>query len=141
MARILALDVGQKRTGISVTDPLQLIASALETVSTAQLVPFLHKYLAAEKVDKLVVGLPVTLQNEPSSNHALVLQIMKQLSRAFPTLQIETHDERFTSSMAKQTVLASGINKKARQKKENMDKISATLILQSYMEQRSMNNS
>jgi putative holliday junction resolvase len=138
MARILALDIGQKRTGVSVTDPLQLIASALDTVPTEQIVPYLQKYLASENVEKLVVGLPVTLQNEPSSNHTFVLQTIRQLRKAFPTLALETHDERFTSSMAKQTVLASGINKKARQKKENMDKISATLILQSYMEHRSL---
>jgi putative Holliday junction resolvase len=136
MARILALDVGSKRTGISVTDPLQMIASALETVSTHELIKFLKNYLAQQEVEKLVIGLPVDLKNAPSSNHAFVVKTIQSVKKTFPHLPIETHDERFTSSMAKQTMLASGINKKARGEKENVDKISATLILQSYMEQQ-----
>jgi len=141
MARILALDVGQKRTGLAVTDHLQIISTALETVVTDQLVTYLKHYLAVEEVEKLIVGLPVTLQNQSSSNYSHVVQIMDRLRKNFPGLPIETHDERFTSSMAKQIILASGINKKARREKENMDKISATLILQSYMEQTSFKKS
>lgn len=134
----MAFDIGQKRTGIAVTDPSQIIASALNTIDTHKLTEFLKQYLQLEPVEKLVLGLPVDLQNQPSSNQPLVLQMIGKIKKMFPELPIETHDERFTSSLAKQTVLASGINKKARRQKENMDKISATLILQSYMEQTAM---
>jgi putative Holliday junction resolvase len=99
---------------------------------------FLKHYIQQEPVEKLVIGLPVDLQNQPSSNQPLVLNMIGKIKKMLPHLPIETHDERFTSSLAKQIVLASGINKKARRQKENMDKISATLILQSYMEQMAL---
>lgn len=138
MARILAFDYGKKRVGVAVTDPLQMIASALDTIDAAQIIAFTTKYIQVEKVEAFVVGIPKTLSNEDSSNAAAVQKFITQLKAAFPEVPIYGVDERFTSSMAFQTMIDSGLKKKDRRDKATVDKISATIILQSYMEQKAV---
>lgn len=138
MPRLLAIDYGLKRTGIAVTDPLQIIATALETVLTADLMAFLKKYVASEPVETFVVGMPRQLDNTATNNTPHVVGFVKRLKEAFPDIPVHTHDERFTSSMALQSMLASGTSKKDRREKGNIDKVSATIILQSYMEGRTL---
>ncbi|WP_136467342.1 Holliday junction resolvase RuvX [Flagellimonas onchidii] len=133
MARILALDYGKVRTGIAVTDELQLIASGLTTIETNDLIPFLVDYLEKEKVEKFVVGLPKQMDNTPSESEALIQPFLKKLSAKFPSIPIERQDERFTSKIAFQSMLDSGMKKKKRQNKALVDEISATLILQAYL--------
>lgn len=133
MARILALDYGKVRTGIAVTDELQLIASGLTTVETKNLISFLAEYLSKEQVEKFVVGLPKQMDNTPSESEALIQPFIAKLSSRFPKIQIERQDERFTSKMAFQSMLDSGMKKKKRQNKALVDEISATLILQAYL--------
>ena len=139
MSRILAIDLGTKRTGLAVTDPLQIIATALETVATQDLISYLKKYMEKEPVEIIVMGMPKRLNNEDSDTTALVKQYIEKLKTAFPTKQIATIDERFTSSMALDAMIAGGMKKKDRREKGNVDKISATIILQSYMETNSRN--
>ena len=134
MGRILAIDYGTKRTGIAVTDPLQLIANALTTVRSCDLLQFLTDYFAKEQVDRVVIGMPKNLNNQPSKNAQYVKIFEKQFQKAFPTIPISEVDERFTSTIAHQAMLAGGMKKKDRQNKEVVDSISATIILQSYME-------
>ena len=134
MARILAIDYGQKRTGIAVTDPLQMIANGLTTVDTPKIYTFLAEYFAKEEVETIVVGLPKTLRNEPAEVTRLINPFVEKLRRLYPDKKIELIDERFTSKMAFQTMIDSGINKKARQNKALIDQISATIILQNYLE-------
>ena len=134
MGRILAIDYGTKRTGIAVTDPLQIIASSLTTVRSCDLIAFLKDYFAKETVDHVVIGMPTTLRNEPSENAQYVKIFEKQFKKEFPTMPISEIDERFTSTIAHQTMIAGGMKKKDRQNKEVVDSISATIILQSYME-------
>jgi len=138
MARILAFDYGKKRVGVAVTDPLQMIASGLDTIDTPLIISFTTKYIQVEKVESFVVGIPKTLSNEDSSNAAAVQKFITQLKGTFPDIPIFGVDERFTSSMAFQTMIDSGINKKARRDKATVDKISATIILQSYLEQKAI---
>lgn len=133
MARILAIDLGLKRTGIAVTDPLQIIATALETVETSHLISFLQDYMEREQVEQFVVGLPKKLNNEDTDMTSHVRQWVEKLKKKFPAVPIALVDERFTSSIAKQAMIAGGMKKKDRRVKGNVDKISATLILQSYM--------
>ncbi len=133
MARIIALDYGKVRTGIAVTDKLQLIASGLTTVPTQKLLAFLSDYVAREPVERFVVGLPKRMNNTPSEAEALIQPFLQQLSTKFPDLPIERYDERFTSKIAAQSMLDSGVKKKQRQNKALIDEISATLILQSYL--------
>jgi putative Holliday junction resolvase len=137
MPRILAIDYGKKRTGLAVTDNLQMIANALDTVASNELFDFLKKYLAKESVEAFVVGLPKTLSNQDSENAARVRKTIEQLKITFPDLLIYGIDERFTSSMALQTMSMGGLKKKDRQDKSMVDKISATIILQSFLEQKS----
>ena len=139
MSRILAIDLGTKRTGLAVTDPLRIIATALETVATQDLISYLKKYMDIEPVEIIVMGMPKRLNNEDSDTTALVKQYIEKLKIAFPTKQIATIDERFTSSMALDAMIAGGMKKKDRREKGNVDKISATIILQSYMETTSRN--
>ena len=136
MARILALDYGRKRTGVAVTDELQLIASGLTTVRTHDLIVFLKKYLNDEIVECIVVGEPKQMNNMPSESEALIKPFLKQLSKAFPKMLIERQDERFTSKMAFQTMIDSGLKKKQRQDKALVDEISATIILQAYLNKK-----
>ncbi|WP_345269712.1 Holliday junction resolvase RuvX [Nibrella viscosa] len=136
MGRIIAIDYGAKRTGIAVTDPLQIIASALETVPSHQLLDYLKKYAATEPVDAFVVGMPKRLDNTDTNNTPLVKAFVKKLQAAFSDVPVHLHDERFTSSMALKAMIASGTSKKDRREKGNIDKVSATIILQSFMESR-----
>ena len=133
MGRVLAIDHGRKRTGLAVTDPLRIIASALDTVPTAEVIAYLKAYLAREEVDGFVVGLPMGLDGRPTDATAGVEAFLKQLRKAFPGKWIETVDERFTSSLAKQAVLQSGIGRKARRDKAQLDRISATIMLQDWL--------
>ena len=136
MGRVLAIDYGKKRTGLAVTDPLRIIATPLETVSTAELLTFLQAYLKKEAVDEFVVGMPKTLMNEDSEIAPLVRKFIEQLKKLFPEKMVHQADERFTSSMAKRALIDGGMKKKDRQNKENVDKISATIILQSFLDSR-----
>ncbi|ASV29079.1 Holliday junction resolvase RuvX [Maribacter cobaltidurans] len=133
MGRILALDYGQKRTGVAVTDELRIIASGLTTVPTNDLIPFLTQYLEEESVDVLVVGEPKQMNNQPSESEVYITPFLKQLSVSFPNLKVVRQDERFTSKMAFQSMLDGGLKKKQRRNKELIDEISATLILQDYL--------
>lgn len=134
MGRILAIDYGTKRTGLAVTDPLRIIATALETVPTTDLLKFLQTYLAKETVDEFVVGMPKTLKNEDSEIAPLVRTFVEELKKTFPEKPVHLADERFTSRMAMQAMIAGGMKKKDRQVKGNVDKISATIILQSFLD-------
>lgn len=136
MARILAIDYGLKRTGIAVTDPLRIIATALETVETGKLLSFLKAYFQREPVDQLVVGMPKRLSNEDTDMTPHVRQLVEVLNKQFPDKPVALIDERFTSSIALQTMIDGGMKKKDRRVKGNVDKISATLILQSFLESR-----
>ena len=133
MGRILALDFGEKRTGIAVTDEMQIIASGLTTVNTVDLLQFLEDYLAKELVELFVVGLPKQLNNKASQSEVFIGPFLEQLRAKFPGVPIERVDERFTSKMAFQTMIDSGLKKKQRQNKSLIDEISATIILQSYL--------
>lgn len=134
MGRILALDFGQVRTGIAVTDPLQIIAGGLTTVLTPELETFIDNYIHSEQVDVIVIGFPKTLQNEPAEVTRLINPLVGRLRHKYPNINIELIDERFTSKMAFQTMIESGISKKARKNKALIDQISATIILQNYLE-------
>ena len=136
MPRLLALDLGQKRTGVAVTDPLQIIASPLETVLTKELWAWLQTYLAKEAVEAIVVGLPVNEANEPSALHPQAIQLMNRLRNAYPALKVEAEDERYTTRMATRAIREAGLTKTARRDKALYDKVSASIILQSYMERQ-----
>lgn len=134
MGRILAIDYGTKRTGLAVTDPLRIIATALETVDTNLLIEYLKKYFVKEIVDEVVIGMPKQLNNEDSETAPLVRKFVEIFKGNFPDKPIALADERFTSTQAQRTMIASGMKKKDRQVKGNVDKISATLILQNYLQ-------
>ena len=133
MARILALDYGKVRTGIAVTDELQLIASGLTTVATGQLLSFLEEYLQKEEVERIVIGLPKQMDNTASESEVLIQAFLEKLTTKFPNIPVERQDERFTSKMAVQSMMESGVKKKKRQDKALVDEISATLILQAFL--------
>ncbi|MGB3949039.1 MAG: Holliday junction resolvase RuvX [Bacteroidia bacterium] len=133
MARIMAIDYGSKRVGIAVTDPLQIIATGLTTVHSKDLIDFLKNYFLKEPVECIVVGEPKRLNNEPSDSARFINPFVVHLKRTFPSIKVERLDERFTSKMAFQTMIDSGLKKKDRQNKELVDEISATIILQDYM--------
>ena len=137
MARILAIDYGTKRVGIAVTDPLKLIANPLTTVPTKDIITFLSQYLHDEEVEEIVVGMPRDLFNNDSHSTQAVKQFVNQLKRKFEAYPLHLHDERFTSKMALDAMIRSGSSKQDRRKKENIDKLSAAIILQSYMEAQS----
>jgi putative Holliday junction resolvase len=136
MGRILAIDYGRKRTGLAVTDPLRIIATALETVSTNELLQYLKTYAQKEPVDEFVIGMPKTLRNEDSETAPLVRKFIEELKKNLPNKPVHQVDERFTSSIAQRTMIEGGMKKKDRQVKGNVDKISATIILQSYLDSR-----
>ncbi len=136
MARILAIDYGKKRTGLAVSDELQLIAGGLTTVATATLIEYILDYVKREPVERIVVGLPKQMNNTPSENMCRIEPFVNRLRKLLPDMPVEYHDERFTSVLAHQAILASGIGKMARRNKELVDEVSATIILQSYMESR-----
>jgi putative Holliday junction resolvase len=133
MPRILAIDYGKKRTGIAVTDELQLIASGLTTVSTNELFNFLKEYTKNEQVELFLVGEPKQMDSSASESEVLIIPFIKKLKELFPEIPIERVDERFTSKMALQTMIDSGLKKKQRQNKALIDEISATIILQTYL--------
>ena len=133
MGRLLAIDYGTKRTGIAVTDELQIIASGLTTVSTPDLIVFLKDYVSKETVDKIVVGLPKQMDNTHSESEVYIQKFLEKLEKQIPNIPIVRVDERFTSKMAFQTMIDGGLSKKQRTNKALVDEISATLILQSYM--------
>ncbi|MCB9188231.1 MAG: Holliday junction resolvase RuvX [Flavobacteriales bacterium] len=136
MSKILAIDYGTKRVGIAVTDDLQIIASGLTTVHSSELVTFLEAYFKQNNVEAIVVGMPKTLQNERADSTKEVEKIVTHLTRKFPAIRIETIDERFTSSLASKAILQSGLKKKQRKDKSLIDEVSATIILQDYLQQK-----
>ena len=139
MSRVLAIDYGVRRTGIAVTDPMQIIANGLTTVDTRQLLAFLKDYVAKEPVECIVVGKPMQTNGRESENLANVRRFVEQLQKQLPQIPVEWWDERFTSVMAHQTMLESGIGKMARRNKALVDEISACIILQGWMERRPLN--
>lgn len=140
MARILSIDYGKKRTGLAVTDPLRLIAGGLATVSTSELFNYLQDYIKKEQVEKVIIGKPLQTNGEPSENLNRVQQFVNRWKKAIPQIPIEYYDERFTSVLAHRAILDCGIGKKARQNKALVDEISATILLQDYMESRLYKN-
>lgn len=134
MPRIIAIDYGTKRTGLAVTDPMKMIATPLEMVPSAKVLLFLEEYLKKEAVELFVIGMPKTLENKDSDNAQFVKLFMIQLKKKFPEMPVYTIDERFTSSMAMSAMIEGGMKKKDRRDKSNVDRISATIILQSYLE-------
>lgn len=134
MPRILAIDYGKKRTGLAVTDPLKIIATGLGTVPSHELVPYLKKYFAAEAVELILIGLPRNLDGSATDATALVEECVRILHKHFPQIPVKKVDERFTSKMAFQSMLDSGLKKKDRQQKGLVDEISATIILQEYLQ-------
>lgn len=133
MGRVLAFDFGEKRTGIAVTDELQIIASGLTTVDTKKIFSFLTEYLKKETVELFIVGEPKQMNNTASESEQFIQPFLKKLNTTFPKIPIKRIDERFTSKMAFQSMIDSGLKKKQRQNKALVDEISATLILQSYL--------
>ena len=138
MARILSIDYGKKRTGLAVTDPLQLIAGGLATVSTSTLFEYLSQYVAKEAVERIVIGEPRQPNGQPSENLARVQQFVNRWRKAMPQIPIEYYDERFTSVLAHQAMLEGGLRKKARLDKALVDEISATIILEDYMRSKKL---
>ncbi len=136
MGRILAIDYGRKRTGIAVTDTLQMIAGGLATVPSAELVPWIAAYVEKESVERIVVGQPKQMNNEPSENMKYVEVFVSHLKRTVPDVPVEFYDERFTSVLAHKAMIDGGLKKKKRQDKGLVDEISAVIILQSYLENK-----
>ena len=133
MARILCIDYGGKRTGIAVTDPLQIIATALQTVETHMLFVFLKNYLKLEEVERILIGHPLNLDDSPTHATPLVEAAIKRLNKEFPQLPIERVDERFTSKLAGRAMLEMGMKKKQRREKGQIDQIAAAIMLQEYL--------
>jgi putative holliday junction resolvase len=137
MGRILAIDYGTKRIGLAVTDPMQIFASPLNTVSPAEFDSFIESYLKTEVVDTFVIGYPVQMNNQPSETVRYINPFIKKLKKTFPEKHIHLVDERFTSQMALRTMIDGGVKKKDRKDKSIVDKISASIILQSFLDNRS----
>lgn len=136
MGRILALDYGRKRTGVAVTDPLQMIANGLDTIETHKLEAFLSDYMARNEVETIVVGMPKQMNNEVSESYTYIKPFVEKISKKYPLIKIEMVDERFTSKLAMRAMIDGGVKKSDRRNKGLVDKVSATIILQSYLEQR-----
>ena len=136
MARILSIDYGRKRTGLAVTDPLQIIAGGLATVSTSELFDWLQSYMLREPVERIVIGEPRQPNGQPSENLQRVQQFVNRWRKVHPEVPIDYYDERFTSVLAHQAMLDGGLRKKARQDKALVDEISATIILEDYLRSR-----
>ena len=134
MARILTIDYGLKRTGIAVTDPLQIIATGLATIESKELIPFLKKYFVTEQVELIIIGLPKNWDESDTHGTPLVEVAIKKLQKEFPAIPLKTVDERYTSKMAKDAMLQMGMKKKDRRIKGNVDIIAATIILQEYLQ-------
>ena len=133
MSRIISLDIGKKRTGIAVSDPLQIIATALETVDSNELIGYLKKYIAREQVEKVLVGYPLNFDNTPTDATPLVDKFILKFGNVFPQMPVEKIDERMTSKMASQAISGMGLKKKDREKKELIDTVSAVMMLQEYL--------
>ena len=138
MARIISIDYGKKRTGLAVTDPLQLIAGGLATVATSERFDFLQQYVAREPVERMVVGEPRQPNGQPSENLQRVQQFVNRWRKAMPQIPIEYYDERFTSVIAHRAMIDGGLKKKARQDKALVDEISATIILEDYLRSKKL---
>ncbi|MFI5221451.1 MAG: Holliday junction resolvase RuvX [Bacteroidia bacterium] len=136
MARVLAIDYGTKRVGLAVTDPMKIIANTLTTVHAKDVIRFLKEYLAKEEVECFVVGKPLKLSGAVSDSFIHVEKFINLLRKSFPDIPVEMVDERFTSSLARNTLHQMGLNKKNREKKENLDQVSAAIILQTYLEMK-----
>ena len=136
MGRILALDAGRKRVGLAVSDPMQMIANALDTVSAHEVLNFISAYVKREQVDVFVVGLPKQMNGNDSESMQYIRPLLKKLQENFPTIELVLFDERFTSAMAHKTMLEGGLKKKQRQDKALVDRIAATIILQGYLESK-----
>lgn len=134
MARILAIDYGTKRVGVAVTDPLGMIAGALATVDTSRIFDFLNEYLTVNDCNRLVIGYPLTLRNEPAEVTREIDRFIERFASLYPYIEVIKYDERFTSKLAFDTILASGIGRRKRRDKAVIDRISATIILQNYLE-------
>ena len=134
MARIICIDYGGKHTGIAVTDPLQIIATGLTTIETKNFIPFLKDYFSKEQVEKIVIGMPTNWDDTDTHATPLVKRAIEQLKKNFPTMPIETVDERYTSKMAKKAMLEMGMKKMQRRDKKLVDEIAATIMLQEYMQ-------
>lgn len=133
MARIISIDYGGKRTGLAVTDPLQIIATGLAAVESKDLITYLQKYFIAEQVELIIIGMPTNWDDSDTHGTPLVKAAIKKLEKAFPTMPIKTVDERYTSKMAKAAMIEMGMKKKDRQIKSNVDVIAATIMLQEYL--------
>ncbi len=133
MPRIMAIDYGQKRVGLAVTDPLKIIASPLDTVPTSGIMQFLDQYLAKEEVEKIIIGMPYRADGSLPQWADQIQSFAEKLQKKFPDIEIEFVDERYTSKMAQQALISGGFKKKDRRKKENLDRISATIMLQEYL--------
>ncbi len=138
MARIICIDYGGKRTGIAVTDPLQIIATGLTTIETKNFISFLKDYFSKEQVEKIIIGMPLNMDETATHATPLVINAIKQLNKHFPKIPVETVDERYSSKMAKAAMLEMGMKKMQRRKKELVDEIAATMMLQEYMERMQM---
>lgn len=136
MKRLVGIDYGKKRVGVAVSDPLMIFASPLETVPTANIINYLKTYTSKEEVEKFVVGYPINMDNRPSEAAKYVDIFLKQLRKAFPQIPVELEDERFTSVLAFQSLIDSGVKKMDRRDKSAVDKVSAALILQTYMDRK-----
>lgn len=134
MARILAIDYGTKRVGVAVTDPLGMIAGALATVDTPRIFDFLNEYLTVNDCNRLVIGYPLTLRNEPAEVTREIDRFIERFASLYPYIEVIKYDERFTSKLAFDTILASGVGRRKRRDKAVIDRISATIILQNYLE-------
>src|ERR1700741_197728 len=139
MPRILALDYGKKRTGIAVTDPLQIIATALDTVDSNELIGYLKKYMLQEQVEKILVGYPLNMDNTPTDATPLVEKFILKFGNVFPQMPVEKIDERMTSKMASREISGMGLKKKDREKKELIDAVAAVMMLQEYLQNNSPN--
>ncbi|TAF66454.1 MAG: Holliday junction resolvase RuvX [Cytophagales bacterium] len=133
MGRILAIDYGEKRIGLAVTDPLQIIATPLDTIDNGKIWDYLREYIKKESVEAIVIGLPLSLKSEDTTTTVLVRSFAEKLAALFPDLPLHWEDERFSSKIAQETMIAGGTSKKYRKEKGNLDKISATIILQSFL--------
>jgi putative Holliday junction resolvase len=136
VGRILGIDFGTKRIGIAITDPLQIFASPLKSVKNHEFESFIEEYVKTEQVDEFVVGYPMTLNNQPSESVKYIDPFIKKLKKLFPGVPVNKVDERFTSGMALRTIIEGGVKKKRRQDKSMVDKISASIILQSFLDKR-----
>jgi putative Holliday junction resolvase len=135
LSRIIAIDYGLKRTGLAVTDPLKIIATGLTTVESKQLISFLKNYFSKEEVELMIIGEPKNLDDSDTHATQLVRNVIKELQKNFPTIPVQTVDERFTSKMASRAMVEMGLKKKQRQNKALVDKIAATIMLQEYLKQ------